>query len=119
MSGDKNYKKFMLGLAQDLSSEDCNGLSFLADLPSSPFPQCCCMTHGRAGAIGVLERMQDKALFSPADLNPLASLLKEVGRFDLASRCDQLLVTTPPPSPSPPLGIDRRSSGKSQHSVVV
>lgn len=96
MSRNRTYKRVINGIAQDLSSEDCNGLSFLADLSATAITHCCCKMHGRAGAIGLLEKMEEKGVYSPSDVSPLASLLREVGRNDLAKDCEQLLSPSPP-----------------------
>lgn len=92
----KVYLKLIHNLAQDLSSEDCKGLSFLTDLSSAAaITHCCCMTHGKASALGLLQKMEEKGVYGPSDLNTLASLLREVGRHDLAAQCTQLTFQAP------------------------
>ena len=89
-----NYRALIHEIAQDLSAEDTSAISFLAAVPSQ---RCgCCCNHGgltSSGPRGLLELMEKRGMFSAGDLQPLMSLLREVGRHDLASKCG--VVHTP------------------------
>lgn len=96
MSEAKANKGVIHDIAQDLSTEDCSGLSFLSDLSNAAITHCCCQLHGRAGALGLLVKMEEKGVYSVSDMSPLASLLREVGRHDLASRVSSKGATFQP-----------------------
>lgn len=104
MSDRKSLLSVLYDISEDLSTEDCRGLSFLADMSTTALTHCCCKLHGRVGALGLLEKMRDRGVYSNADLGPLAALLREVGRYDLAARCSA--------APALPVPLKRQVSGQ-------
>ena len=108
-SPNKSYLSLIVELSQELSSEEAKGVAFLCQVsPSRYKPKCCC---GGNGALELLEILQEKEVFSHGNMDPLASLLEEVGRHDLASKCRQL------PAPLPQLCT--QDSGRTELADII
>ncbi len=83
---ESGYRSLIHDISQDLSGEDARGLRFLAGLPSM---RCQCGAGG--GQLGLLQALQERGMCSQFNLNTLISLLREIGRHDLASKCQQFV----------------------------
>lgn len=103
---DRSYLSLIHEISQELTTEDSKGLSFLAGVSNAAISRagghihCCCVCMSGAGghALDLLKLLQEMGVYSQFNMDPLVSLLQDVGRLDLASKCEQLM----PPSPSLP-----------------
>lgn len=87
------YLSLIVELSQELRSEEVKGLAFLAGVPPSRYqPKCCC---GGNGALALLEELQERSMYCHGNMGPLAAILGEIGRYDLASKCRELAAPLP------------------------
>lgn len=91
------YLRLIHDIATRLSRDDCKNLLYLSGLSAQSLPSSfngcgsshrCCTSI--CGPLDLLTHMQSEGLFSECNLTPLVSLLQDLGRNDLASKCSLL-----------------------------
>lgn len=83
-----SYLSLLHSVSQELGNQDSRGLGFLAGV-RLPRASGCCRGCCAGDPLELLQLMQEQGAFSQYDLGPLVDLLREVGREDLASKCEQ------------------------------
>lgn len=92
-----SFRSLIMDISLELTSENTKGLLFLAGLSScAPSSGQCengrCCPHATGSALDSLQRLKEKGVYSETNLQGLVNLLQEVGRHDLASKCEGSMV---------------------------
>lgn len=94
------YSNFLLRLSEQLTSGECGNLAYIAGVVEegageSPVRgrSCCCRCRCNSvpacsPGLALLRRLERVGVFSRGCLGPLANVLEEIGRKDLAKKCE-------------------------------
>ena len=103
MNSMRTFESFIYELSQGLSKENARDLAFLSvdgdGLENSSSCHCC---HCGSDSLDLMKRLWRRNFYSESNMDTLISLLQEIGRSDLAEKCQQHIqqhLSTNPSSP--------------------